>query len=234
MKVVILCGGKGSRLRSVVSAVPKPLAPVGSKVFLEILINQLYEIGVREVVLLSGYMHEKISFFLDSYDSKEMKITNIVEENPCGTGGALINAFNLLQDGKYLCINGDTFFKDLNSDDLEIFYKNSIELTAITNDVSEDNKPNRYGNFKISKDRILLPTTATQSFTTCISTGMYVFDKKSFLDLCNYSAPISIEEILLNAINDGRVVSTIKFQKPFIDIGIPGDYYDFVTSHICR
>ena len=87
-EAVILAGGFGTRLRSVVSDLPKPMAQVTGKPFLSLLLDYLASSGVQRVILSVGYKHESISGrFGTSYSS--MELSYVVEEKPLGTGGAL-------------------------------------------------------------------------------------------------------------------------------------------------
>ena len=231
MKLIILCGGKGTRLRSVVSNVPKPLAPVGKRVFLEILVDKFCDLGVTDITICSGYMHEKIERFIRQYDSRTIAIRNIVENQPLGTGGALINCFRALEAGKYLCINGDTYFDDMDRSDLVNFFDSSSELTAITTPVSESSNESRYGQFNISETGLIAPDRTVALTTKAISTGMYVFDRNSFCRLFPTIQHISVEGLVANALQKGEIVSNINFSKRFIDIGVPSDYFSFLKSH---
>ena len=109
MKAVILAGGVGTRLRSVVSDVPKPMAIINKYPFLEILISNLALNGITEITLSVGYKHEVIQeYFGRVY--KNININYVVEESPLGTGGALIKAMGLFNaDEDVFVLNGDTF-----------------------------------------------------------------------------------------------------------------------------
>ncbi|MDW8464053.1 MAG: NTP transferase domain-containing protein [Geminocystis sp.] len=88
---LILAGGLGTRLRQMVNDVPKPMAPINGKPFLEYLLRYLNSQGIRRVVLSVGYMKEKI---VDHFGSRfmDMEIVYSVEEEPLGTGGAIVRA----------------------------------------------------------------------------------------------------------------------------------------------
>ena len=94
MEAIVLVGGKGTRLRSVVSDVPKPMAPVKDKPFLEYLLNELIDQGISKVVLAVGYKAEIIiEYFGNRY--KNIEIEYSIEENSLGTGGAIKKALEL-------------------------------------------------------------------------------------------------------------------------------------------
>ena len=109
MEAVVLAGGLGTRLRAAVSDVPKPMAPVGGRPFLERLLDYWIGQGVRRAVLAVGYMYDTIRrHFGDEY--RGCAIAYSIENHPLGTGGALIQALPLVQDPTFLVLNGDTYF----------------------------------------------------------------------------------------------------------------------------
>lgn len=116
-QAVILSGGFGTRLSHVVSNVPKPMAPIKDKPFLEYIIEQLQKQGFDSFIFLTGYKSEIIeNSFTHLPNTRFVK-----EETALGTGGAILNAFDFLNDDFYV-INGDTFF-DIDFSILEEFGK---------------------------------------------------------------------------------------------------------------
>jgi D-glycero-alpha-D-manno-heptose 1-phosphate guanylyltransferase len=104
----ILAGGLGTRLRSVVSQVPKVLAPVGGRPFLQRLLRQLCEAGVDQVVLCSGYLADTLEQAIGS-GFGAMQVRYSREQEPLGTGGALRLALDALPRETILVMNGDSF-----------------------------------------------------------------------------------------------------------------------------
>ena len=113
MKLIVLCGGMGTRLKSVVSDVPKPLAPINGIPFLALLLDNYFSIGFEDVIISAGYKSEMIEEFVNSfYPQKRIEV--ITELEPLGTGGAV--RFVCEQnpgDEKYLVVNGDTYISNL-------------------------------------------------------------------------------------------------------------------------
>ena len=106
-QAVILAGGFGTRLSHIVPDKPKPLAPIGkyNTPFLEFVVKTLKKQGFDNFVFLTGYKAEQIE-----KQFKRLKNTTFIkEEKALGTGGAILNAFDKLQD-EFFVINGDTFF----------------------------------------------------------------------------------------------------------------------------
>lgn len=112
MPVVILCGGFGTRLRTVVSDTPKVLAPVNGKPFLGYVIDHLREQGLGESIWLStGYLADQVAAFAESVDRPDQRVRCIAEPQPLGTGGGLrFAAVHAGIQGPFLAMNGDTWF----------------------------------------------------------------------------------------------------------------------------
>lgn len=137
--VVILCGGLGKRLRSVVDDRPKVMAEIKNEPFLDILIEYAASFGFKRFILCVGYMSEAIG---KHYKQKATPFEIIFseEKEPLGTGGAIKNARSLIQSDPFLAMNGDSFCKL----DFRDFYKFhtmkramlSVALSKLKNDQS--------------------------------------------------------------------------------------------------
>ena len=108
MKVVILAGGFGTRLQSVVKDLPKPMAPIGDTPFLDILMQKLLQYGADEFILCVSYKREKIQAYFGDY-FYGVPVRYSVEEEPLGTGGAIKQAFDQFGLTSALVLNGDTY-----------------------------------------------------------------------------------------------------------------------------
>src|SRR5271163_4826622 len=105
---VILCGGAGVRLKSITGEIPKPMAKIGGRPFLELLLSQLKRHGCSRVILSVGYKHEGIrGYFGDK--ALGLEIVYSVEVAPLGTGGALSQAAGEITTGSALVMNGDSY-----------------------------------------------------------------------------------------------------------------------------
>lgn len=221
-QAVILSGGFGTRLAHVVSDVPKPMAPIKNKPFLEYIIGQLQNHGFDSFVFLTGYKSEIIeNHFKDLPNTRFVK-----EEAALGTGGAILNAFEFLNDNFYV-INGDTFF-DIDFSILEEFGKNKPCTIALryTDNIS------RYGfveidkNFEISSftEKGNLPKNRIDGY---INGGIYRIEKsvlKRFLDEFSVQF-ISLETEIFPKLLKNKELFGLPVGGCFIDIGIPEDYY---------
>src|SRR3569623_443740 len=135
MEAIVLAGGFGTRLRAVVSDVPKPMAPVAGRPLLEILLSRLAQQGFTHVVLSLGYMAETIvKHFGERFHG--MRITHVVEDQPLGTGGAVRLALDQCKHSHVYVFNGDTFL-DLEIAKVETLWQQHREPVIIAREVAD-------------------------------------------------------------------------------------------------
>lgn len=107
-EAIVLAGGFGTRLRSVVSDVPKPLAPVAGRPFLAWLLDALAKGGIRRIVLATGYLGEMVEAAIGPHHGP-MEVSYVREEAPLGTGGSLWAAMAATTGERVFALNGDTW-----------------------------------------------------------------------------------------------------------------------------
>lgn len=128
MDVVILCGGKGSRLQEVVNDRPKPMAQINETPFLEILIKCFSGFGFRRFILCTGYMSEAIDqYYKDQGGDLQIVISN--EDEPLGTGGAVKNAEKKIRSKHFIVANGDSFCQVDLSEMLDLHFQRQALMT---------------------------------------------------------------------------------------------------------
>lgn len=221
-QAVVLAGGFGTRLSHIVSDVPKPMAQVGGKPFLDYLVDELKKQGFDNFVFLVGNKAEVIEEY---YKNLENSIF-IREETPLGTGGAILNSYENLQD-EFFVINGDTFF-DIDYSILENFAKDNAVTIALryTNDIE------RYGFVEIDEDYRVknfiekgnLPQNKIDGF---INGGIYYIKKDAISRYAkNFNGEfISLETQIFPELIKNSQIYALPIGGSFIDIGIPQDYY---------
>lgn len=226
-QAVILVGGLGTRLRKIVTDVPKPMAQIENKPFLEYLIKLLKENGFQRFLFLTGYKSGNIESYFKNGEDFGIKIDYAREIEPLGTGGAIFNTWEKLND-EFFLINGDTFF-DIQYEILFNFIqdKNPDSLIALrySNDIS------RYGFVKIDneyqiKDFIEKDKLPNNRVDGYINGGVYYF-KKSLLEnfYKKYSnKKVSLENEILPYMVTNKKVFGLPIGGKFIDIGVPEDY----------
>lgn len=216
---IILAGGFGTRLRGVVSDRPKPLALVGDRPFLSILLDMLAAQKIENVVLAVGYKGEMIEdYYADSY--KNIRISYSYEESPLGTGGAVKQALEHCHSGNILILNGDTYLKmDLN-DMLQAHLRSGADVSIA---VKEMEDVSRYGSVVLDGKRIVAFKEKAFYRKSLINGGIYCFKRKTaalFPEKASFSLERDFFEISLEQLYIGAYVTG----GYFIDIGVPEDY----------
>ena len=221
VEAIVLAGGFGTRLRSVVSDVPKPMAPINGRPFLELLLDYLASFGFDHVVLSTGYMHEKIeSHFGDRYH--DIRLSHAVETDPLGTGGGMRNALSLCQEDDIVVLNGDTLFR-IDYNGLSAFYHSHPTRLAVVLRQVQDTA--RYGSVSTDCcDRIARFTekAAAGGFGT-INGGIYMLNR-SLLEEYPLGLNFSFEKEILQKRYLQEPFFAYVSGAYFIDIGIPDDY----------
>lgn len=223
MQAIILAGGLGTRLRALVSAVPKPMAPIHAKPFLAYLLEYLKSQGIDEVILSVHYLSEHIeAYFQGSYHGITIQYAH--EEQPLGTGGAILNALQqVTAQEPVFVVNGDTFLKLNYPAMLAVHQKNAAALTIALRPV---NDCTRYGSVILENDQVIAFKEQGAGGPGLINAGVYLMQPQLFEQLRQDEAPLafSFERDFLH-----HYVTSIKPQAfivngYFIDIGIPADY----------
>jgi D-glycero-alpha-D-manno-heptose 1-phosphate guanylyltransferase len=216
---IVLAGGLGTRLRSVIRDLPKPMAPVNGKPFLHYIFQYLVKQQITEVVLSVGYRHETIKEFF-GFEYMGIKIQYSVEEEPLGTGGGIKQAFDLLNGPAYV-LNGDTYF-DIDLDSLQQFYLQTNSSIAIA--LKQMKNFDRYGTVQLNAENRITKFEEKRFLPEgLINGGIYFFNKDlfSFVDV---GQKFSFERDILEKHAGVLRFSGKVFDGYFIDIGIPEDY----------
>lgn len=221
MQAIILCGGLGTRLKSVIKDIPKPMAPINDKPFLEFIFEYLKKQGVKEIILAVSYKYEMIQeYFKDEFLG--IKIKYSIEKEPLGTGGAIKEALKFIKNESYV-LNGDTFF-DIDLGRLK------LDESKICLALKQMNDFDRYGTVNVNEQGFVI-SFEEKIFKTqgLINGGIYLLDKDIFKDFA-LQEKFSFEEFLQENYEKLKARAEI-FDDYFIDIGVPEDYYDFIINN---
>jgi D-glycero-alpha-D-manno-heptose 1-phosphate guanylyltransferase len=218
-EAIILAGGFGTRLQSVVSDIPKPMASVGDKPFLFYILRYLESFGIERTVLSVGYRHEIISQYFGSRFGS-MELLYAIENQPLGTGGAVKYASEMIQANRFFLLNGDSFFRA----DLKKLYRLHNDKEArITLSLKEMQNFDRYGSVEMTPMGLI---SAFNEKRFCesglINTGIYVIEKHIVANFPEQKFSLE-KDILEKEITNNTVYGQV-YDGFFIDIGIPDDY----------
>lgn len=218
MQAVILAGGLGTRLLPLTEIVPKPMVMVGRAPYLQHQLKLLADQDIRDIVLLTGYLGERIESHFGDGGSMGLRIRYSREPSPLGTGGALRLARELLQDS-FLLIYGDSYLPIQYADAMErlassgaegvvVVYDNRLADTSVKNNIEldDDGYVSRYE--KDSPDRL--------SF---VEAGVLAF-RRTVLDRLPEGVVSLEREIFLKLISERQLAALVTTQR-FYDIGTP-------------
>jgi D-glycero-alpha-D-manno-heptose 1-phosphate guanylyltransferase len=216
MQAIVLAGGLGTRLRSVFSEGPKPMALINGRPFLSILLGHLKSLGVSEIILSVGYKSNVISeFYLDKFNG--MAINYCVESESLGTGGAIRNALLQSSENPVLVLNGDTYVEFSLDSGIEAWRAKGapVIFARQVSDVS------RFGRLEVRNRFAIGFGEKDSSGKGLVNAGVYLLPRDLF-EGHELPAKFSFEEFLAKDIfNRPYFVSTTSGK--FIDIGTPAD-----------
>lgn len=221
MEVIILAGGLGTRLRSVVSEVPKCMAPVNGEPFLYYLLTALSHYSVQKVVLSVGFKREYIEDWVREHETEfPFDIEFAVEDVPLGTGGGIRLALQSCTSDAICVMNGDTFF-DINLDQLQMAHKHEgrILSMAVKHLVDFD----RYGTVQFDDNGTVIGFNEKRYCEDgYINAGVYFVSDRNLLK--DMPEKFSFEMDFLQPKASEGLVQAYVSDGYFIDIGIPQDY----------
>lgn len=218
LDAVVLAGGLGTRLRSAVPELPKCLAPVAGRPFIEILLDELQRQGLRHVVLAVGYRHEQVRAHLGARYGL-IDLDYAIERQPLGTGGAARQVLGACHSEDVLLVNGDTWQEVDLAAMLAAHRAAGVQLTMAVRQVDD---VGRYGALHLSGDRISGFSEKGASGSGWINAGLYIV-KRGIFDHAEVPAAFSLErDFLVPQLEQLRPLAFMA-GGPFIDIGIPED-----------
>lgn len=218
MEAIVLAGGFGTRLREVVADVPKPMALIAGRPFLEILLGSLAQKGFSRVVLSLGFMAEKISEHFGTRFAG-LDLAYVVEDTPLGTGGAIRLAFETCTQDHVFVFNGDTYL-DLEVVPLEQQWLTKRHPIVVGRQVTDTT---RYGRLVVDGGQITHFAEKGIAGPGLINAGCYLLATDALASF-PLNQPFSIETDYLVPEVTRATVEVFVTEGLFIDIGIPEDY----------
>ncbi len=234
MEAVVLAGGLGTRLRSAVSKVPKPLAPINGRPFLEYQFDYWIRQGINRFILAVGYKHQLIeAHFGANYGGAEILYS--VEKEPLGTGGGLLLALDKLSSSTpFLILNGDTFFAVSLAAIEELHKRTGAFVTLGLRSVAINS---RYGTVELTDEaRITGFRSGTDIKGNIINGGVYLAQPDAFSRFYSLvDQKISLEEEMVpELLAIGEPLYGLVVDGKFVDIGVPEDYLNAASILLPR
>jgi D-glycero-alpha-D-manno-heptose 1-phosphate guanylyltransferase len=232
--IIILAGGLGTRLRSVVADLPKCMAPVNGKPFLSYVIDYFLKQGVEKFIFAVGYKHEVITVYLETLrselvtnhsslitDPSSLIFEYSIEDEPLGTGGAIKKACTYTSNENVLVANGDTLFT---IDTLKLLAFHVVHNADCTLALKPMKDFSRYGAIELYEDHSIRNFNEKKFYEQgVVNGGVYVLNRKKFLQEL-LPEKFSFETDYLEPLHAERKMYGLVQDEYFIDIGIPEDY----------
>lgn len=218
MEAIILAGGFGTRLRGVVPDLPKPMAPINGKPFLEIILSLLARHGFTKIILSVGFMADKI---IDHFGQQFLGMDIIYAQEPeaLGTGGGVRFAMQYARADHTYIFNGDTYL-DLEFTKLESYWQ-AHRCPIIVGRHVDDTA--RYGKLVVAYEQALGFAEKGASGPGLINAGCYVFNHGQ-LEQFKLQKHFSLEQEYLAHVVKTERIDVFVTGGMFIDIGVPEDY----------
>jgi len=225
MKAIILAGGFGTRLKDIIGDVPKPMASIVGKPFLEHQIRFLKDGSVSDIILAVHYMSDKIKSYFGAGHRWGVEVTYSEEEIPLGTGGAIKNAQKYV-DGTFFVLNGDTYSK-LDLTKFVEFHRS--RKSNFTIGLASSKNPLHYGSVILEGDKIIDFSEKKDVKSTLINRGIYIFDPKIF-DYIEKNKNVSLEKQIFPQLAKEGLLFGYECGAYFMDIGRPETYQKFKSD----
>lgn len=224
MQAILLAGGLGTRLRSVVNDRPKPMALIQDKPFMEYLINELKKNGITDIIFAVGYKGSLVEEYFGNGEGFGINVIYSYEDQQLGTAGAIKNAEKYISDDKFFVLNADTFYTLPYSRLLELQKSEDSEMVLVLRKVPDCT---RYGIVTLEESRVTgFNEKSTELTEGLINGGVYLMNKTLLDDIPE--GKVSLEnEMIPMWLERNYTLSAFVNDGYFIDIGIPEDYFRF-------
>jgi NDP-sugar pyrophosphorylase family protein len=231
IEVLILCGGVGTRLSSISNGIPKGLmkGPSGMPFIFE-LVDELAQSGFKKITLALGYGSQQYIDFFKAQKRANVSIQFSVESNPLGTGGAIINALNVINEKTFFVINGDTR-TTINYKNMLAFHRQKNAQVTISGLELQEERGD-VGCIKYDLNTgILIQFAEKKGASNCVNAGIYLFEKEVFHFKKFQIDNLSLEKTLIpDLISEKKKIYVYKFLGKMCDIGTPERYRHYVQQ----
>lgn len=224
MQAILLAGGLGTRLQSVVSDRPKPMALIEDKPFMEYVIRGLTAHGITDIIFAVGYKGSMVEEYFKDGDSFGIKTSYAYEEELLGTAGAIKNAGKYVTDDSFFVLNADTFYQMDYTRLMNLAQERSLDMALVLREVSDIS---RYGEAVLTDNMLTgFNEKSKESRQGTINGGVYLLKRKLLSEIP--AGKVSLEnEMIPHWMKEEKRLGGFVNDGYFIDIGIPEDYFKF-------
>ena len=227
MQAILLAGGLGTRLQSVVNDRPKPMALIQEKPFMEYVIHELGKHGITDIIFAVGYKGSMVEEYFKDGAGYGINVSYAYEEELLGTAGAIKNAGKFVSEDRFFVLNADTFYQIDYSRIIKLQQEEKLDMALVLRKVPD---VSRYGE-ALLKDGMLTAFNekTTESRPGTINGGIYLMKKELLSDIPD--GKVSLEnEMIPKWLKEGKRLGGIVNDGYFIDIGVPADYFKFIED----
>lgn len=234
MQAILLAGGLGTRLRSVVSDRPKPMALIEDRPFMEYVVHELSRHGITDIIFAVGYKGSMVedyfgdgSQFEAADGSGRLTIRYAYEEELLGTAGAIKNAGKLVTEDRFFVLNADTFYQLDYSRLVQMQEQMNLQMALVLREVPD---VSRYGQAVLEEGRLIgFNEKTTEAKPGTINGGVYLMTRELMEDIPE--GKVSLEnQMIPKWLGEGRLLGGVVNDGYFIDIGIPEAYFQFIED----
>lgn len=225
LDVVIMAGGKGTRLLPLTNVIPKPLIPISDKTIIEEIMIRFQASGCKNYYISVNYKMEEIEKF---FSGKNWNIRFIHEEKPLGTGGALFYV-NEFVNNTFFVINCDTMI-DVDLNDLITYHRNNKNIITVVSAVKSLHIP--YGTLETETDGLIREIREKPDYVYQVNSGFYVFEPEA-LQYVQENEYLPITDLIERAIQGGQRVGAFPVPEgSWVDMGNWEDYLKVVNHYL--
>ena len=224
MQAVLLAGGLGTRLKSVVNDRPKPMALIEGKPFMEYVVHELSRHGITEIIFAVGYKGSMVEEYFQDGKTFGVTVSYAYEEELLGTAGAIKNAGRFITEDFFYVLNADTFYQIDYSRLLTIRQEKDLEMALVLRQVPD---VSRYGRAVLTDGMLTAFNEKTkEAVSGTINGGIYLMNRNLLKEIPE--GKVSLEnEMIPRWLSEGRRLGGFVNDGYFIDIGIPEAYFQF-------
>lgn len=213
--VVIMAGGKGSRLKPITNIIPKPLVPIGEKPIIEVIIDQFCKIGIKSFYISVNYKAEMIQSYFSSIPNKSYILSYFEENKPLGTAGSLYLLKDKI-DSTFFVTNCDIII-DQDYEEIYQYHKNNNHELTVVGALKSFSIP--YGTLKIQNGGALESMEEKPELTFVVNTGMYILEPHLLKEIPDNHF-FHITDLIQNIISrEGKVGVFPVSEGAWMDIG---------------